>query len=88
MYFWIFPVAVFGSSETMRTVFGHLKCANCSLTNSRSSASVAEHPTDFQSHGSHRPHHNAPPTFSSDLKGYVYSYSRITSDLYVLDGLK
>lgn len=31
---------------------------------------------------------NAPPTFSSDLKGYVYSYSRITSDLYVLDGLK
>ncbi|HEY2820717.1 MAG TPA: WD40 repeat domain-containing serine/threonine protein kinase [Candidatus Acidoferrum sp.] len=31
---------------------------------------------------------NAPPTFSSDLKSYVYSYSRITSDLYVLDGLK
>jgi eukaryotic-like serine/threonine-protein kinase len=31
---------------------------------------------------------NSPPNFSSDLKSYVYSYSRITSDLYVLDGLK
>jgi WD40 repeat protein len=31
---------------------------------------------------------NSPPSFSSDLKSYVYSYSRITSDLYVLDGLK
>jgi serine/threonine protein kinase len=31
---------------------------------------------------------NAPPNFSSDLKSYIYSYSRITSDLYVLDGLK
>jgi hypothetical protein len=30
----------------------------------------------------------APPTFSPDLKSYIYSYSRITSDLYVLDGLK
>ena len=31
---------------------------------------------------------NAPPNFSADLKSYIYSYSRITSDLYVLDGLK
>jgi hypothetical protein len=31
---------------------------------------------------------NAPPNFSPDLKTYVYAYSRITSDLYVLDGLK
>ena len=31
---------------------------------------------------------NAPPNFSVDLKSYIYSYSRITSDLYVLDGLK
>jgi hypothetical protein len=31
---------------------------------------------------------NAPPNFSRDLKSYVYSYSRITSDLYVVDGLK
>jgi serine/threonine protein kinase len=31
---------------------------------------------------------NAPPNLSSDLKSYIYSYSRITSDLYVLDGLK
>jgi eukaryotic-like serine/threonine-protein kinase len=31
---------------------------------------------------------NAPPIFSRDLKTYIYSYSRITSDLYVLDGLK
>ena len=31
---------------------------------------------------------NAPPSFSPDLKSYVYTYSRITSDLYVLDGLK
>jgi eukaryotic-like serine/threonine-protein kinase len=28
------------------------------------------------------------PAFSRDLKNYVYSYSRITSDLYVVDGLK
>jgi len=31
---------------------------------------------------------NASPTFSSDLKSYVYSYQRITSDLYIVDGLK
>jgi serine/threonine protein kinase len=31
---------------------------------------------------------NARPSFSPDLKSYVYTYSRITSDLYVLDGLK
>lgn len=29
-----------------------------------------------------------PPQFSRDLKSYVYSYVRITSDLYVVDGLK
>jgi hypothetical protein len=31
---------------------------------------------------------NAPPVFSRDLKSYVYTYLRITSDLYVVDGLK
>src|SRR5579862_11557 len=31
---------------------------------------------------------NQPPQFSSDLKSYVYTYQRITSDLYVVDGLK
>jgi eukaryotic-like serine/threonine-protein kinase len=31
---------------------------------------------------------NGSPTFSSDLKKYVYSYQRITSDLYIVDGLK
>jgi Tol biopolymer transport system component len=31
---------------------------------------------------------NASPNFSTDLKSYVYSYQRITSDLYVVDGLK
>jgi eukaryotic-like serine/threonine-protein kinase len=31
---------------------------------------------------------NSSPTFSSDLKKYVYSYQRITSDLYIVDGLK
>ena len=31
---------------------------------------------------------NAPPGFSRDLKSYVYTYQRITSDLYVVDGLK
>lgn len=30
----------------------------------------------------------APPSFSSDLKSYVYSYNRITSDLYIVEGLK
>ena len=29
-----------------------------------------------------------PPNFSRDLKSYVYSYTRILSDLYVVDGLK
>jgi Tol biopolymer transport system component len=28
------------------------------------------------------------PQFSRDLKSYVYGYERITSDLYVIDGLK
>jgi len=31
---------------------------------------------------------NATPNFASDLKSYVYSYQRITSDLYIVDGLK
>ncbi len=31
---------------------------------------------------------DAPPQFSRDLKSYVYTYQRITSDLYVVDGLK
>jgi hypothetical protein len=31
---------------------------------------------------------SAPPQFSRDLKTYVYSYQRMTSDLYVVDGLK
>jgi serine/threonine protein kinase/dipeptidyl aminopeptidase/acylaminoacyl peptidase len=31
---------------------------------------------------------NAPPQFSRDLRSYVYTYQRITSDLYVVDGLK
>jgi hypothetical protein len=30
----------------------------------------------------------APPSFSGDLKNYVYSYNRITSDLYIVDGLR
>jgi hypothetical protein len=30
----------------------------------------------------------SPPNFSRDLKSYVYSYTRITSDLYIVDGLK
>jgi WD40 repeat protein len=28
------------------------------------------------------------PVFSADFKSYVYSYTRIVSDLYVVDGLK
>ncbi len=31
---------------------------------------------------------SAPPNFSRDLKNYVTSYTRITSDLYIVDGLK
>ncbi len=31
---------------------------------------------------------SAPPQFSYDLKSYTYTYERITSDLYVVDGLK
>jgi Tol biopolymer transport system component len=31
---------------------------------------------------------NAAPNFSRDLNSYVYSYQRITSDLYIVDGLK
>ena len=30
----------------------------------------------------------SPPSFARNLKAYVYSYTRITSDLYVIDGLK
>jgi eukaryotic-like serine/threonine-protein kinase len=30
----------------------------------------------------------SPPNFSHDLKSYVYSYNRITSDLYIVEGLK
>jgi hypothetical protein len=29
-----------------------------------------------------------PPLYSRDLKSYAYGYSRITSDLYIVDGLK
>lgn len=32
--------------------------------------------------------HDEPPQFSLDLKAYVYTYERITSDLYIVDGLK
>jgi hypothetical protein len=28
------------------------------------------------------------PNYSRDLKSYVYNYCRITSDLYIVDGLK
>jgi hypothetical protein len=31
---------------------------------------------------------SAPPQFSYDMKSYVYTYERITSDLYVVEGLK
>ncbi len=31
---------------------------------------------------------NAPPQFSRDLKSYVYTYQRYTSDLYIVEGLK
>jgi hypothetical protein len=31
---------------------------------------------------------SAPPDFSRDLKSYVYSYTRITSDLYIAEGMK
>jgi serine/threonine protein kinase len=31
---------------------------------------------------------SSPPNFSRDLKSYVYSYTRILSDLYIVDGLK
>lgn len=31
---------------------------------------------------------NAPPQFSRDLKSYVFTYQRITSDLYIVDGLR
>jgi eukaryotic-like serine/threonine-protein kinase len=30
----------------------------------------------------------APPNFSRDFKSYVYSYERVTSDLYIVEGLK
>jgi Tol biopolymer transport system component len=30
----------------------------------------------------------SPPIFSRDLRSYVHSYTRITSDLYIVDGLK
>jgi serine/threonine protein kinase/Tol biopolymer transport system component len=30
----------------------------------------------------------SPPNFSRDLKSYVYSYTRILSDLYIVEGLK
>jgi hypothetical protein len=28
------------------------------------------------------------PVFSADFKSYVYAYTRIASDLYVVEGLK
>ena len=31
---------------------------------------------------------NNAPYFSTDLKSYVWTYQRITSDLYIVDGLK
>jgi hypothetical protein len=31
---------------------------------------------------------NSPPNFSRDLKSYVYNYQRVTSDLYIVDGLR
>jgi hypothetical protein len=31
---------------------------------------------------------NSPPNFSRDLSSYVYSYTRISSDLYVVEGLR
>jgi hypothetical protein len=31
---------------------------------------------------------NAPPNFSRHLKSYVYRYSRLNSDVYIVDGLK
>jgi eukaryotic-like serine/threonine-protein kinase len=31
---------------------------------------------------------NAAPSFSRDLKTYVYTYQRMTSDLYIVEGLK
>ncbi len=31
---------------------------------------------------------DVPPQFSRDLKSYAYTYQRITSDLYIVDGLK
>lgn len=31
---------------------------------------------------------NAAPSFSADLKSYVYTYERMTSDLYIVDGLR
>jgi eukaryotic-like serine/threonine-protein kinase len=31
---------------------------------------------------------SAPPSFSKDLKSYVFSYTRITSDLYTAEGLR
>jgi len=35
-----------------------------------------------------RPEDLGLPIFSADFKSYVYGYTRITSDLYVVDGLK
>ena len=43
-YFWILPVAVFGSSATNVKARGTLKCASCSRANARSSSSVADAP--------------------------------------------
>ena len=41
-YFWILPVAVFGSSSTKVTPGGALKCARCAPANSRRSSAVAD----------------------------------------------
>ena len=30
----------------------------------------------------------SPPNLPLDLKSYVYSYNRITSELYIVEGLK
>jgi hypothetical protein len=35
-----------------------------------------------------RPQDLSSPLFAPDLKSYVYSYTRIASDLYVVEGLK
>jgi hypothetical protein len=35
-----------------------------------------------------RPQDVSSPLFAMDLKSYVYAYTRIASDLYVVEGLR